>query len=136
MLQQVGRRLVGQTVHLVSVGAMVALLIGLVFALLFGGRAEHPTVVMKPPPAPFTVDGRSPAVKAGAVTLHRGDVVRFAAPVRVIQVNRLECPADVHRIALEASTWRVPDLPTGLYGVEGAAGDQLVRVRSHDAPCP
>src|SRR5215475_3955211 len=114
---------------------MVALLVALVLALLFG-RAEHPTVVMKPPPAPFTVNGRSPRVLAGAVTLHRGDVVRFTAPVRVIQVNRLECPKDVHRIALRGSTWRVPDLPTGLYGVEGAAGDQLVRVQSHSALCP
>jgi hypothetical protein len=115
---------------------MLALLVGLVFALLFAGRAEHPTVVMKPPPAPFTVDGRRPAVRAGAVTLHRGDVVRFTAPVRVIHVNRLECPGDLHRIALRDSTWNVPDLPSGLYGVEGAAGDQLVRVQSHDAPCP
>ena len=114
---------------------MVALLIGLLFALFFS-RAEHPTVVMKPPPAPFTVDGRSPAVHSGAVTLHRGDIVRFRVPVRVISVNRLECPADVHRITLGSATWRVPDLPTGLYGIEGAAGDQLVRVQSHSAPCP
>jgi hypothetical protein len=114
---------------------MAALLLALLFVLLFG-RADHPTVVMKPPPAPFTVDGRSPAIRAGAVTLHRGDLVRFTAPVRVISVNRLECPADVHRITLRRSTWRVPDLPTGFYGVEGAAGNQLVRVQSHSAPCP
>jgi len=114
---------------------MVALLIGLLFALFFG-PAPHPTVVMKAPPAPFTVDGRSPAVRAGAVTLHRGDVVRFRAPVRTIRVNRFECPADVHRITLRGSTWHVPDLPTGLYGIEGAAGNQLVRVQSHSAPCP
>jgi hypothetical protein len=114
---------------------MVALLVALLFALFFGPPA-HPTVVMKPPPAPFSVDGRVPPVRNGAVTLHRGDVVRFAKPVRVIRVNRLECPADVHRVVIRSSTWRVPDLPTGFYGVEGAAGDQLVRVQSHSAPCP
>jgi hypothetical protein len=114
---------------------VLALLVALLFALLFG-HAEHPTVVMKPPPAPFTVDGRAPVVRAGAVTLHRGDAVRFTAPVRVIHVDRLECPADVHHIAIRKSTWRVPDLPTGFYGVEAAAGDQLVRVQSHSAPCP
>lgn len=114
---------------------MVALLVALVVALLFG-HAEQPTVVMKPPPAPFTVDGRVPAIRAGAVTLHRGDVVRFAKVVRVIHVNRLQCVNDVHRIVLRNSTWRVPDLPTGLYGIEGATVGQLVRVQSHSAPCP
>jgi hypothetical protein len=91
---------------------------------------------MNPPPAPFTVDGRVPAVRAGAVTLRRGDIVRFDTPVRVISIDRFECPADVHRLTLRSSTWHVPDLPTGYYGIEGAHADQLVRVQSHSAPCP
>jgi hypothetical protein len=115
---------------------MLALLVAVVFALLFGVRTVQPTVVMKAPPPPFTVDGRVPPVRVGAVTLRRADIVRFSRPVRVLHVDRLECPADVHRITLHNSTWRVPDLPTGFYGIDGAAGGQLVRVRSHDAPCP
>jgi hypothetical protein len=114
---------------------VLALLVALVFTLLFGA-AEHPTIVMKPPPAPFTVNGHVPPVRNGAVALHRGDVVRFFTPVRVIRVNRLECANDVHRIALRRSIWRVPDLPTGFYGVEGTTTGQLVRVQSHSAPCP
>jgi hypothetical protein len=115
---------------------VLALLVAFVFALLFGAQAPHPTVVMKPPPAPFTVDGRVPPVGDGAVTLRRGDLIRFVKTGPVIRVNRLECANDVHRVVVRNSTWRVPDLPTGLYGIEGAAVGQLVRVQSHSAPCP
>ncbi|HZQ16376.1 MAG TPA: hypothetical protein VFA82_06335 [Gaiellaceae bacterium] len=124
---------------------MLALLL-LVLLALFGGvysassgsTGRPPTTTpMSAPPAPFTVDGKAAAVRAGAVTLRRGEVVRFERPVRVLVVNRLECPRDLHRIALRHSTWRVPDLPSGFYALSPANGPgQLVRVRSHSAPCP
>jgi hypothetical protein len=119
---------------------MLVLLIGLVLALLFGARTstEAPlkTTVMKAAPPPFTVDGRTPPVVAGAVRLREGEVVRFRTGVRVLEVTRLECPNDVHRIEIRRSTWRVPDLPTGYYGLETRARGQLVRTESHSAPCP
>ena len=119
---------------------MLALLIGLVLALLFGvsTSTETPltTTVMKAAPPPFTVDGRTPPVVAGAVRLREGDVVRFRPGVRVLRVNRLECPNDVHRIEIRGSSWRVPDLPTGYYGLDGGTRGQLARVESHSAPCP
>ena len=62
--------------------------------------------------------------------------VTAEAPAKIFSKHRFECPADVHRITLRGSTSHVPDLPTGLYGIEGAAGNQLVRVQSHSAPCP
>ncbi len=75
-------------------------------------------------------------MRAGAVTLRRGETLRFDPPVSVLVVNRLECAADTHRIRIARSTWRVPDLPTGYYTVAGAGTGQVVRVRSHSAPCP
>jgi hypothetical protein len=120
---------------------MLALLIALLLAL-FGAssasstKAPPRTTVMKAAPPPFTIGGRTPPVVAGAVRLREGDVVHFASGVRVLRVSRLECPSDVHRITLHGATWRVPDLPTGYYGVETGSRGQLVRVESHSAPCP
>ncbi len=119
---------------------MLAVLVALVVFLIWGASQTltpaPTTTVMKPPPPPFTIDGRAPPVRAGAVTLREGEVIRFGPAVRVLRVNRLECPNDAHRIAIRSSTWRVPDLPTGYYGVETADRGQLVRVESHSAPCP
>ena len=118
---------------------MLALLVALLVALVWGATqtlTPVPTTVMKAPPPPFTVDGRTPPVVAGAVRLREGDVVRFGPGVRVLRVNRLECPNDVHHVAIRNAAWHVPDLPTGYYGVETAARGQLVRVESHSAPCP
>jgi hypothetical protein len=97
----------------------------------------HTTTVMAAPPPPFTVDGRAARVRAGAVTLRRGEVVRFDRPVPLLLVDRLECAGDVHRIALRRSTWRAPDLPAGFYALSVPHGaGQLVRVQRHSAPCP
>ena len=123
---------------------MLALLLFLLLALFgvasssgSGSATPLHTTVMAAPPPPFTVDGRAARVRAGAVTLRRGEVVRFDRPVPLLLVDRLECAGDVHRIALRRSTWRVPDLPAGFYALSAPHGaGQLVRVQSHAAPCP
>jgi hypothetical protein len=121
---------------------MLALLLFLLLALLgvegTGSSVQtYGAPVMKAPPPPFTVNGKAAHVRAGAVTIERGEVIRFKRRVRVLVVDRLECTGDVHRIALSNSTWRVPDLPTGFYALSPTNGSgQLVRVQSHSAPCP
>ncbi len=85
-----------------------------------------------------TIDGR-PAPKHEPVRIRQGELLRFSPGVTTLTVVRLECRADVHRIAVKGNRWRVPDLPTGSYLLRrGGAGSAAleVTVSSHDAPCP
>jgi hypothetical protein len=89
--------------------------------------------------AVFTIDGRQVDARS-LIRLRQGELLVFSPGVTAITVTRLECHADAHHIALARRSWRVPDLPTGLYNLTGRGPHvsfaYLVRVRSHDAPCP
>ena len=129
---------------------MVALLLWLVWVLLFGvvgsSSSSSGTATVRPSVraapamrASFTIDGRSVNAER-SIQLRRGELLVFVPDVTALTVKRLECHGDAHHIALAHRSWRVPDLPTGPYELDGRGANfgfsYLVRVRSHSAPCP
>jgi len=137
----------GEAVHPVTVPSVVALLLWLIWLLLgvsssTSSASGTATVTARPAQAvhvAVTIDGRAVTAEQ-TIVLRRGEKLGFVRGVRAVTLKRLECHRDVHHIALAHRSWRVPDLPTGLYELNGQGKSfgfsYLVRVHSHAAPCP